>query len=365
MDGIRGIAALWVLLFHIQKITGLSELPLLSFGELAVDLFIMMSGVLMTHHYLLRRDIEPWESPRSWFLFWVRRFFRIAPLYYTLLCIAFLFGPTLGEYRAVIAHQWPQAATDPSRYTNHGIENILAHISFVFGAIPAFHFKTPLPDWSIGLEMQFYAAFPFVMIVMARFGALRTALVIASVCLLMRWAFNGFWRFEMPSFLPIKMYMFLCGMLIASGRARGKLLPSLLFSLAVTLIYYALQPKLDSLSRVILVVVMYYLFNDGSLWSPPLLNRGLDRIRAALGGVYGKFFGDASYGVYLVHLLVLIPVMGCFVAIPSYVAASGVVRFSLCALVVIPSVYAIAFVLNHAIEKPGIKLGKIVSGKIR
>jgi peptidoglycan/LPS O-acetylase OafA/YrhL len=365
MDGIRGIAALWVLLFHIQKITGLSALPLLSFGELAVDLFMMISGVLMAHHCLLRRDIEPWESPRSWFLFWARRFFRIAPLYYTLLCIAFFFGPTLGEYRAAIGQIWPQLMTDPSRYTNHSVKNILAHISFIFGAIPAFHIETPLPDWSIGLEMQFYAAFPFIMIAMARFGALRTAVVIAAGCLLMHWACNGFWWFEKPSFLPMKMYMFLCGMLIASGRARGDLRASLLFSVAITLMYYALRPEWETFVRVILVIVMYYLFNDGSLWSPSPLNRLLERMRTALGGGCGKFLGEASYGVYLVHLLVLIPVMGYFIAIPSYVAASGAVRFFLCALVVIPSVYAIAFVLNRAIEKPGIKLGKNLTRKMR
>ncbi len=34
------------------------------------------------------------------------------------------------------------------------------------------NFRTPLPDWSIGLEMQFYAIFPVLMLVVRRFGAL-------------------------------------------------------------------------------------------------------------------------------------------------------------------------------------------------
>ena len=80
LDGIRGIAALWVLIAHTQILSGMNRVFLLSYGKLAVDLFIVMSGLLMTHHYLLRREAEPWEHWRSWVLFWVRRFFRIAPL---------------------------------------------------------------------------------------------------------------------------------------------------------------------------------------------------------------------------------------------------------------------------------------------
>jgi len=89
LDGIRGYAALWVLLGHCSNLSGLN-LPLLNRPQMAVDVFMIMSGFLMTQHYFLRQDREPWESPRTWMKFWVRRFFRIAPLYYAVLIPAVL-----------------------------------------------------------------------------------------------------------------------------------------------------------------------------------------------------------------------------------------------------------------------------------
>jgi len=62
LDGLRGIAALWVMLSHIQILSGLRSLPVLSWGNVAVDLFMMLSGFLMAHHYVLRQDKEPWNK---------------------------------------------------------------------------------------------------------------------------------------------------------------------------------------------------------------------------------------------------------------------------------------------------------------
>ncbi|HAT30970.1 MAG TPA: acyltransferase, partial [Janthinobacterium sp.] len=173
---------------------------------MAVDLFMLLSGFLMTHHYLLRREREPWESAPTWHIFWVRRFFRIAPLYYALLVVALLAGPYLGQMRHEIAVVWPNTATSASRYYDASLGNILAHISFVFGAVPKYSFETPLPDWSIGLEMQFYLAFPFMMWGIARFGAFKTGAALILLCLFSVKVFRDFFHlFEMPSFLPMKL----------------------------------------------------------------------------------------------------------------------------------------------------------------
>ena len=90
LDGLRGLASIWVLLSHIQILTGLRDIPLLSWGELAVDLFMLLSGFLMAHNYIARKQSEPWESSRTIGQFWVRRFFRIAPLYYVVLVLSLI-----------------------------------------------------------------------------------------------------------------------------------------------------------------------------------------------------------------------------------------------------------------------------------
>ena len=79
LDGLRGAAALWVLIGHAMLLTGL-RVPLLSSPDLAVDLFILLSGFLMAYHAERSRDDQ--GQPATWAKFWAKRFFRIAPLYW-------------------------------------------------------------------------------------------------------------------------------------------------------------------------------------------------------------------------------------------------------------------------------------------
>src|SRR4051794_4137613 len=73
LDGLRGLAALWVLVGHCLLLTNW-HLPVASEPDLGVDLFILLSGFLMVFHYRLRAAREPWDSRATWIAFWTRRF---------------------------------------------------------------------------------------------------------------------------------------------------------------------------------------------------------------------------------------------------------------------------------------------------
>lgn len=361
LDGLRGLAALWVLASHVQILTGMRAIPVFSWGGLAVDLFMLLSGFLMAHHYVQRRHQEPWDSGSTFCIFWTRRFFRIAPLYYLLLLVAMVLGPWLGAHREAIASVWPATATPMERYQDQSLSNILLHISFLFGALPDYAFRTPLPDWSIGLEMSFYLAFPFLMLLIMRLGEIRAGGVALLTCLVVVFVFRGFFhQFEMPSFLPLKLYLFLIGIWMATSRLQGSMLVSLLLSMPVLAGVWMIERSDQAIGRMVLVVGMFYLMNNGTLPGSLRLDRLIQRLRGILSARLSRFLGDTSYSVYLLHLLLVIPVAGLLTRHAAYLEAPGWVRFMTCFAIVVPAVYLISWSLYRLVELPGIRIGKIV-----
>lgn len=368
LDGIRGLAAFWVFVSHVLILSGVGSIPILSEGGLAVDLFMLISGFLMTHHYILRRDLEPWSCVNTWQIFWVRRFFRIAPLYYVLLVVALISGPYLGQMRDEIAKIWPHTATTATRYQDSSLENILAHLIFVFGAWPKYSFATPLPDWSIGLEMQFYLVFPFLMWAVSRFGIFTLCAFLIAVCLfLVKTFWEYFYIFQMPSFLPMKLHIFFIGIWLAMGLRSGGVRSLLVASIFTAILsrWFAGESLQQTALRVIMVTSIFYLLGNGSLPSFSLLDRLVAFVRTLFSTRLAVFLGDTSYGFYLVHLLILLPVSGHLAMISSYQVAPALARFSLCLMLTAPVAYAISWVLHQMIETTGIRIGKTVAARLK
>lgn len=367
LDGLRGLAALWVLLGHASLLSGW-RIPLVHSPDLAVDLFMMLSGFLMAYHYLERRAREPWHAVSTWMTFWTRRFFRIAPLYYLLLIAALLAGPALGEARGVIAAAVPGAGTAHARYLDDGWQNLAMHLSFVFGFSPAYSFRTALPDWSIGLEMAFYAAFPFLMLLVARFGFIATAIGAALACHLLSLAFPGYFTaFQEPSMLALKLPIFLAGMLVAASLPAVGSRRLLLLAVAAVICLmpvrgapaFGLAPEI----RLACLASLAILADCHRLPRWAGLHRIAPALSAMLGGRFATFLGDSSYGVYLLHLLVMLPVMQAVITLLH--PASAAALFFATAAIVVPLVYAGAWMLHLWIERPGIHLGRRLLGVMR
>lgn len=142
LNGLRALAALAVVVSHLQNALpefGLPEGTPLKLAEYGVTIFFALSGFLIT--YLLQVEAEVGEiSIRK---FYVRRVLRIWPLYYLNIAV-------------VLLVLW---ATVPS-----SLPGSLAFYVFLGANIP-FAVGTALPGlehyWSIGVEEQFYLFWPW------------------------------------------------------------------------------------------------------------------------------------------------------------------------------------------------------------
>lgn len=80
--------------------------------------------------------------------------------------------------------------------------------------------------------------------------------------------------------------------------------------------------------------------------------------RKLLSARFSQFLGDVSYSVYLLHLMIVIPLIGWLVQHQTYVQLPALIRFVIAAVIILPITYIIAINLYKYIEKRGIALGR-------
>lgn len=154
IDLLRGLAILGVIAVHShQKIPNLDEISkwLFNYGQLGVQLFFVASALTLCLSITNRKE-------NNYSNFYIRRFFRIAPLYYLGIFIYFIWS-VLKTY--VIDKQ----IKIPDSYN---IISIAENIFFVHGFDPRY-FNSVVPGgWSIATEMIFYLIFPILFIVQSK-----------------------------------------------------------------------------------------------------------------------------------------------------------------------------------------------------
>ncbi len=162
MTGIRGVAALWVMLFHAQQDSGkifdlplLEKIPEVRYGCLGVDLFFMLSGfVLMYAHeqdfYLFRKDVVV--------RFARLRFTRVYPLNAVVLLLIAIFVAFQPGYVA-----WARSADGGFAFGGPAAFSAGAFVRTLFLAtrwfLPGMG-EWNQPVWSLSLEVLGYSVFP-------------------------------------------------------------------------------------------------------------------------------------------------------------------------------------------------------------
>ena len=187
LDGMRGLAALYVVWFHIyldaiNTKSGIVQFPYLlhsiievfmSHGASSVAIFIVLSGYCLMLPVARSSD----GKLRGGVLHYIkRRARRILPPYYAALFFSLLLS-ALVPATLMSATGWHWNSGQPALT----IDGILSHLVLLHNLKGKWIFSINPPMWSVALEWQIYFVFAFLLLpVWRRFG-LIPVLVVASI----------------------------------------------------------------------------------------------------------------------------------------------------------------------------------------
>ena len=183
---LRGIAALWVVVFHfseiVAKFVSTDRSLLLSKGYLMVDLFFIMSGFIICHVY--QENFQSGFSGYNFRRFIVARFARVYPLHFiTLLLSIAIFVPMFG---------WDPLFDNPRAIPT----NLLLIHSFGIHKL----FNWNVPSWSISAEWWAYMVFPLLAIFIYRKKGM--AVILLALFVVLAYLSIMFWIPRVNAFDP-------------------------------------------------------------------------------------------------------------------------------------------------------------------
>jgi peptidoglycan/LPS O-acetylase OafA/YrhL len=160
LNGVRFIAAFSVLIHHTEQIKYLMGLDniygnyfIKNLGKLGVGLFFVLSGFLITYLLLSEKKRRGDISAKD---FYVRRVLRIWPLYFIIVILGFFVFPTIPIFNEPLRNQYYFDADFYKRLPFFLL--FLPNLGFVFFRSPYLCAQT----WSVGVEEQFYAIWPWI-----------------------------------------------------------------------------------------------------------------------------------------------------------------------------------------------------------
>ncbi|MEO1660396.1 MAG: acyltransferase family protein [Pseudomonadota bacterium] len=143
IDGLRAIAVIAVLLYHL-------DFDWIPGGYLGVDIFFVVSGFIITKIALHQLSIDGFSIKE----FWVRRVLRIFPALYVVLFVSTLISFFIFTYDDYLQYTKSLIAAVfflPNIFYMRKVESYFSDSS---------QNEVLLHTWSLGVEEQFYIAFP-------------------------------------------------------------------------------------------------------------------------------------------------------------------------------------------------------------
>ena len=319
LDTLRGVAVLLVLFFHgfgfeftTRGLTGLARLfvAMTLPGWAGVNLFFVLSGFLITGILL-----DTKTRPDYYRRFYYRRALRILPIYYAVLVLLAVL-PRLGLIHRDAS--WPFLALCCV---------YLANVTDLFGVPMQYGVL-----WTLAIEEHFYLLWPTLVRSLSRRRVAVAGVAIFVFCPLLRWVYcvagwnvgEGYtWLYADGLALGAVLGAVIRGPLGSrSGTCR---VTATLGAASLLLFGGGAHFGIFLASRWTGIVLRHTALNlfFGALLLLALLI-GTSRWRGLVNQPVLQFFGDISYGVYLIHMLVFdMTDQAVSVFVPQLKATSG------------------------------------------
>jgi peptidoglycan/LPS O-acetylase OafA/YrhL len=349
IDTLRGLAILLVIMLHVYWWTTPKDPYLVlvaSNGALGVQLFFIASALTIFLSLNSRQSKEACPTRN----FFIRRFFRIAPMFY-LAILAYILINGMGPS--------PDTPVDISWWF------ILLTATFQHGWLPYTTNSVVPGGWSIAVEFTFYLLTP---LLFRKIKTIRSALLAIALSIPLGWALNNLSSTFFKAIYPqsyihvIKVYaiqnfylnlpVFAVGVLVyllfqKYKDLQDRRLGYYLLTIAVILMIAFLQVSTyqNLLSVYFLASVAFGFLVFGLYFS---------KSRFLCNPVI-RWIGKLSFSMYLVHFMVMHVLTSLF---PKGLMGGGSRAFLLAYSLVLVITVILSFATYFLIEKPGIALGK-------
>ncbi|MES2760647.1 MAG: acyltransferase [Bacteroidota bacterium] len=302
IDILRFICATGVIFHHTTSIlsnkgyTTDAEFFHRNSGPFFLDVFFIISGFLISLILLKEHEIGTFSIKN----FYARRIIRIWPLYFLIVIAKIIVIPLATEY--VI---WDIMKT-----------NLIYACTFSvnFQLLFTLHPDTYSILWSICIEEHIYLLLPlFCLIFKNKFKWMGWFFIITGfISWMYFYGIPSTSGYNMPYFISISyFYFFGIGMIIAWFSKQNKKVKLLslppvqtILLIIIALYTFSVIPNTKNLFKILII----YAFSGGYLVWAATQNNFVIRFTTSLS----KYLGNISYGMYVTHIIVVIPVIKYF-----------------------------------------------------
>ncbi len=356
IDAMRGYAILLVMMihtsilflgdsFHLKMITRI--------GDLGVTMFFIVSSYTLFNSYKNRLIVD---GEKAGYFFFIRRFFRIAPLYY----LAGIFYILI----AVFYHSmWINPPIKPI--------NIIANFTFLNGIyLPAINYIPP-GGWSVGVEMLFYLTIPFLFSKIKTIHNAFIFLIISILCsfalqIILCFLITNYTHYSWVSLRGWHLYFWFPNQF-----------PVFCFGI---LLFFSTQTKIKykewMLAFSLILIILLSLINYQNSFPRFLIQREYLYATAfcifafSLSKTNFKFMikpinqlGQVSFSAYLIHFII-IEIIGKLFRLVFHEGINSDINFIIVFALVVITTYFFSK-MTYKIERYGISVGESLIEKIK